>query len=311
MTHTWLTRPLRHQFSSHLRTPRQWMNALAPAGAIGLLLTLAADRQQPAAFCFILILAALWVGGSACIREIADDRQWLPQTPNWSLAGYLLSKILYAAALAALQSATLAGIPILADVLPFPMLTAWAVLTLVSCTGSLQALILSTLNRTAANALAWFPLLVIPQVLFSGFILPLAPLRPFAVNFDTKQLVYLPPEMVRSTAAHPLVFALSNASVTRWGVEGLVAGALSQNPDTPLRLTRSVRLASVIPLTLSPRNPLADLATQASPLVHNQPAPAWPAYSAISYLLVLFSFTILTSLLLFLAAMIRNPLSPP
>ena len=74
--------------------------------------------------------------------------------------------------MAAFQSAVLTVAVALSGCVSLPPPYVWIILFLTTVSGAFMALMLSALCDEAATALAWFPLLLVPQVVFGGFLFP-------------------------------------------------------------------------------------------------------------------------------------------
>src|SRR5262249_10793548 len=148
--------------------------------------------RSPATVLFLSILSALWIGGSSCVREIVDERRLVQREPHLSLLAYGLSKIIYAVVLGAAQSAVVTAFLRSTDVVGLPFLNLWLILFLTTISGSMLAMLLSSLCNEASTALAWFPLLLVPQVVFGGFLFPYADTMPFSFAASSKTVTVMP-----------------------------------------------------------------------------------------------------------------------
>jgi len=132
---------------------------------------------------FLIVIAALWFGTINAAREISKER---PIFLRERLAGvriwpYLLSKLTVLAALCVLQSVLLLEI-VGARVELTPDGATWwlilATLVFTSLVATLQGLLLSGLASSNDQAVSLVPLLLLPQVIFSGMLIGLSDLGP-------------------------------------------------------------------------------------------------------------------------------------
>jgi ABC-type multidrug transport system ATPase subunit len=151
--------------------------------------------------CFLLVTASVWLGVFSSCREVVKERA---ATAREVAAGvrfdaYLASKLAVLLPLTAVQAGLLFGVVVLAQplhesaavhvqMLGICVLSAWAAVTL--------GLLVSALSRSADQATSAVPLLLIPQLLLAGAIIPTASM-PGAME------------------------ALSHLAISRWGLTGL------------------------------------------------------------------------------------------
>ena len=171
---------IERQIWSRFRSPSYWIGAVVPLVLIGLLLHQAGSAtSDPPTTMFLAVISALWVGGSGCVREIVDERRLVQRDPHLSLLAYALAKILHAGLMAFGQSLILTIAVLLTGIVHLAPPMLWILLFLTTLSGALMALVLSALCDEAATALAWFPLLLVPQVVFGGFLFPYGQTIPF------------------------------------------------------------------------------------------------------------------------------------
>ena len=123
---------------------------------------------------FLLVISSIWFGCSNAAREVVSEQAIYrrERMVNLSITAYIGSKILVLALFSLVQCMTLLGIAYATlDLVGNPI---WHLGLLWACalaaTG--MGLLLSTLVRTSAAALALVPLLLIPQVIMGGAIMP-------------------------------------------------------------------------------------------------------------------------------------------
>jgi len=136
-------------------------------------------------FAFTLVLSALWFGMSGAVRELISDRAiWRRERRiGVGVAPYLGSKLIVMGAITALQCALLAALVYLALDLgsyefSLPMLAGVSVLT--GWTGMTLGLLVSSVFRSSEAAVGTLPLLLIPQIAFSGLLVALRDMGPLA-----------------------------------------------------------------------------------------------------------------------------------
>lgn len=205
--------------------PRNLLILLLQAPVIGLILSFLYDRNTFSAdlatkpgssppvkdapeLLFLIVIAALWFGTVNSARELTKER---PIFMREQLAGvrvwpYLLSKVAILSFHCLAQSSLLLWIVGLRIPLTEDSGTWWlllAALFLTSMAATLQGLLLSGLSGSTDQAMSLVPLVLIPQVIFSGMLISLADLGPLR--------------------------AIANLVPARWSYGGLAA--LTELPD--------------------------------------------------------------------------------
>jgi ABC-type multidrug transport system ATPase subunit len=148
---------------------------------------------------FFMTIAAVWFGCSNAAREIVGERAILmrERMVGLGIAPYMLSKLSVLGILSAVQCLILIGITYAWRGLDGLLWQQFGIMWMCSMLGVLMGLTLSAIMRSSEAALSATPLILIPEILLSGFIMPL----------DSLQLI---------------TRALSNFTVTRWGFESLL-----------------------------------------------------------------------------------------
>ena len=309
MMSTSLGSAIDRQLRSRFRSPSFWIGASLPVVLIsGLLLQTARATNSPAAVMFLAILSALWVGGSSCIREIVDERRLVQRDPHLSLFAYGVAKIVHATLLALGQSLVLALFLRLSDVVRLPLLPLWTLLMLTTVSGSMLSMLLSAVCEESASALAWFPLLLVPQVVFGGFLFPYGPTRPFHLDLAGHAITEMPSPLVRSAVNDPVLRIAGAICVSRWALEGYAAQVMEQNLEDPKRLQEAVAVGMFLPVTLA-KTPIASrLVDYARARAGGVMAPA-PVLSARGglYVAVLSAFAAGQAALLLIVLPLRDP----
>ena len=247
-----LSAAIDRQWRSRFRSPAYLAGAAIPVLLIGaLLFQTATATKSPATVIFLTILSALWIGGSSCVREIVDERPIVQREPHLSLVSYGLAKILHAILLGAAQSAILSLFIRFTDVIGLPYVNLWWLLFLTTLSGSLLAMLLSTLCKEASSALAWFPLLLVPQVVFGGFLFPYGVTTPFAVDRATNVVTVMPQPLVREAVDSKVLQAAGVVCVSRWALEAYAAEVFEQDLRQADRLQEAIQVSFFVPLTLT------------------------------------------------------------
>jgi ABC transport system ATP-binding/permease protein len=199
-----LARYLRLKLRNRGSLPIQLAQAPTVAVLVNLVFGRAGDNWEAwSKIAFFMVVAAVWFGCSNAAREIVGERPILlrERMVGLGVAPYILSKLTILGALSAIQCAVLVGITYLwqqgmhqtAGHAAAPILV-WGILWLCSMTGVLMGLTLSAMVVTSETALSATPLLLIPEILLAGLIVPV------------QDLPHGPQE-------------LANFVVTRWGFQ--------------------------------------------------------------------------------------------
>jgi len=150
---------------------------------------------------FLLTTVAVWLGAIAAAREIVKERAVVAREHAVGVAipAYLASKVAVLGALVAAQIAALAAI--VAALQPLhasggPQLQALGLLVLTGLAAVALGLLLSALARSQDQATSFLPLLLLPQLLFAGAIVP-------------------------ASKMGPVLDAISHAMVARWSFSGV------------------------------------------------------------------------------------------
>jgi ABC transport system ATP-binding/permease protein len=128
----------------------------------------------PIPFYFCIAISAIWVGGVNAVREIARERELVRREyrAGLSLVAYALSKLAVFGTLSLVQS-LLFGV--LLNVVYGRSCSGWQVLLLLTVAttgGMLVGLGISSLCATVTRAVSWLPIVFIPQIFFSGILVP-------------------------------------------------------------------------------------------------------------------------------------------
>jgi hypothetical protein len=279
------------QVRSRVRSVAFWVGAIAPVVLIGLLLNQAGlATGSPPVTMFLAVLSSLWIGGSGCVREIVDERRLVQRDPHVSLLAYAVAKLLFAAALAALQSGVLTLAVATTGVVHVALPIIWIILFLTTLAGSFMALVLSALCDEASTALAWFPLLLVPQVVFGGFLFPYHSTQPFTLNRPEGRIDVTPRSLAPKAVDNPMLQVAGALTVSRWALEAYAAQVYEQNLSNDDALEEAVKVNAFVPVTFGDdvARPLYDRLEAAA---RNAPPPGRRLYGgSILYLVLLVFF---------------------
>jgi len=166
-------------------------------------------------FIFIGVIVSMFMGLLVSVQEIIRDRQILERESflHLSRSSYLQSKILVLFLISAIQ--TLLFVLVGNTVLEIKgmLLQYWAVLFTVSCLANVMGLNISAGLDSVASAYIVIPFIIVPQLLFSGVMIP----------FDKLNNVFETPEYV------PIIGELMTS---RWAYEAIAVEQFKGNRFT-------------------------------------------------------------------------------
>tara|TARA_R110002072_G_scaffold227777_1_gene384597 strand:+ start:5258 stop:8332 length:3075 start_codon:yes stop_codon:yes gene_type:complete len=171
-------------------------------------------------YIFIAVIVAIFIGMTVSAEEIHKDKKNLVREKfiNLSRSSYLLSKIAILFIISAIQSFLFVIIGNSILEIHGMLFEYWFVLFTVSCLSNLIGLNISSAFNSAKVIYIFVPLLIIPQLLFSGVI----------VKFDK-----LHPSLSEATK----VPWIGNTMASRWAYEALAVEQSTQNKLTKEFLT--------------------------------------------------------------------------
>ncbi len=160
---------------------------LVQAPVLALLISLVADDNQfkqyemTKSLLFALSCSAFWVGMLNAIQEICKERSIMKREymTGLSLSSYILSKILVLGVLCLIQSLLIIGVFSVSVGLPDgglfapPFLELFITTFLTAVSSTAMGLFVSSLFTNADRAMTVAPILLMPQILFSGLIFKL------------------------------------------------------------------------------------------------------------------------------------------
>lgn len=258
------------------------------APLVALLVGLMSNSPNQVRTLFMAMFGALWFGCSNAVREIVDEQTIYRRERQTGLTipAYVFSKLAVLSFVSLAQCVSM--IVILMAVkhsisLSLPeALTAVLVLFLVSVNGTLFGLVISGSVGTPEKALALFPLILIPELLFSGMFLPVNNLRtlvPVTVEDLFEGKFFAQPEakakaqqMVGKSAPaeNPPVAALPEGELSHQVVGAVapspkVTAALHKYTPAPIEgMPAPIRLLSALAISRWGLESMADLCIHGS-----------------------------------------------
>ena len=243
---------------------KDWTNIavlVLPPPIIALLLgRMMPDSPNNPKALFIMVIIALWFGCSASVREIVDERQIYSRERqrNLPIPAYLGSKLVYLAGLACVQSLLLVGFARLVGLEQEHFLVAWLIIWLMTFHGALLGLLISAWSPSAERALFVFPLVLIPQLLFAGSLIPINAINMILPPQPNAPKGYVLPSQGMSPAIR---YGVAPFIVSRWGVEALADVYINDRKYGGPSDNRhySWDLSNTFSLTLDPHDLVTDL----------------------------------------------------
>lgn len=147
--------------------------------------------DETKAILFSISTSAVWLGLLNSIQEICKERVILEKEymANLHLSSYLCSKVVVMGLLAIVQSILLIiTFSIFVDVPNNGVIFSWNVETILTIfltifSASSIGLVVSVFSKDSSVAMTYAPLLLVPQLLFSGMLFPLEGIVDFVSNF--------------------------------------------------------------------------------------------------------------------------------
>lgn len=170
------------------------------------------ENENIPQYLFICVIVALFIGLTVTAEEIIKDRKMLKRESflNLSRNSYLLSKIGLMFIISAIQTLTFVLIGNYILEIRGLWLEYWVVLFSTSCSANLMGLIISSAFKSEKVIYITVPILIIPQLLFSGVIVKFDKLHPYISN------------------AIEVPF-IGNSMLSRWSYEALVVTQATEN----------------------------------------------------------------------------------
>jgi ABC-type multidrug transport system ATPase subunit len=170
------------------------------------------DNPNISIFFFVSVIVALFLGLSVSAEEINRDRKVLERERflNLSWPAYIAAKTLYLALVSALQMAMFVWIANRILHVPDMGLITWVVLFSCSLVSCMLGLNISAALKSTVTIYILIPLLLIPQIILGGAVVP----------FD---------ELARRDADNRNVALVADLMPSRWGYEALVTTQFTTN----------------------------------------------------------------------------------
>jgi len=237
---------------------RNLLTLLAQAPIIALLVKLLSSGANAPTTLFMTVFAALWFGCSNSVREIVDEAKIFrrERLTVLRIPSYVLSKFIVLGLMVVLQCLLFTVTLRLTGALYNHYFGATLIMILTAISGIGLGLSLSALSSSAEKALMIFPLLLIPQFLFAGLLVPLGPIEkiiPVSHQALLKDAVQAPEELeslkgvkgftltdsgeaviskfTLETKPNRYITIISYPMVSRWALEGLVSLYVRDNID--------------------------------------------------------------------------------
>ena len=170
-----------------INNKQQLLLLLAQAPIIAYLLSLVVtdnlfnSYDEAKTLLFAMASASIWLGLLNSIQEICKERVILQKEymANLKLSAYLGSKMLIQCLLGLIQAVLLVTtFSLLVEVPSTGVVTSWYLETTIVCfttiiSASSLGLVVSSLSKNSSVAMSFAPLLLVPQLLFSGMLFPL------------------------------------------------------------------------------------------------------------------------------------------
>jgi len=266
---SWLTQTrtvLARQVALRIGDLPSMATLLLPPAALGILVCfMKAGPNEPMTL-LITILVAMWFSCSANVREVVDE--WSiyrrERQRNLRLTSYLSAKLAYLAGVAGGQSFVFICILIIGGALQGHFLSVWMMMWIIGIQGGLIGLLISSLAPTSEKALYAFPLVMIPELLLAGLLIPV-----HAQSVASSDTAHPGIVVAMQRADHRempafLANVLSPLMVARWGLEGL-ADLYVHDPISGQAADYRFPLLSNISITLHPEDAASSMSRIASP----------------------------------------------
>ena len=170
------------------------------------------ENKNLAAYLFMSVVVALFIGLTVSAEEIIKDRKILERESflNLSRFSYLNSKILFLFVLSAIQTISFVLIGNLILEIKGMTLSYWLILFTTSCFANMTGLIISSGFNSVVTIYILIPFILVPQLLLSGTI----------VKFD---------DLHKSLTSKIYVPPVGDLMASRWAYEALVVEQYKNN----------------------------------------------------------------------------------
>jgi ABC-type multidrug transport system ATPase subunit len=236
-----------------LRDGRNTALLLGQAPIIGVIVALIIGRTvNDAKTLFVSALVSIWFGANNAVREIVDEAPIYARerTVNLKIPSYVLSKFFVLSGFGLVQCTLFVAIlTAFKLVMPADFYLLDLILTLTSIAGTAMGLWVSAMARSVERALSILPLIIIPQLLFAGFMKPVSDIY---VNTTTNKPSTVEehrsnPTKVRKVSdgmsSVPGLAVAAGAIASRWSFDALVHGVSISDTEARVMLPGQVSVA--------------------------------------------------------------------
>ncbi len=246
---------------------------LSQAPVLGLFLWVVFPRPDAGAI-FMIALSCLWFGLSAAVRELIVDRAIAQREAMVGVpaAAYLGSKVVVLSLIVTLQCSFLATLgyfllPLNGDY-GYSLPALCAVTSLTGFVGVATGLWVSARMRTSEGAVGTLPLILIPQIVFSGLLVRVKEMGPVADALSSLMIVRYAFEATMKTGQRLTEYANSRTGRVERDLPGMLhsLGFRSADPDDfgiPMEWLIVILGAVAVGLLLSTNRRLARILTAA------------------------------------------------
>jgi ABC-type multidrug transport system permease subunit len=132
-------------------------------------------QENPLTLLFILIISSVWFGVINSVREIVSERAIFNREHLFGvrILPYILSKFTILSLLSLIQVSLLVGIVHLFVPLEINILHLISIIFLMSLSGLGIGMLLSSITKSPAQALALVPVILLPMIIFAGGMIPI------------------------------------------------------------------------------------------------------------------------------------------
>jgi ABC-type multidrug transport system ATPase subunit/pSer/pThr/pTyr-binding forkhead associated (FHA) protein len=264
--HQWLTLTRRY-LEVKLKDRRNTLLLLAQAPIVAILLAIiVGDSVNGSQTLFIAAIVSIWFGANNAVREIVSETAIYARERlvNLKIPSYVFSKFAVLSGIALFQCLLFVGILAgMGRLRTGDFLSLTLILYLTSLAGIATGLFFSALVNSTEKAMSVLPLILIPQLLLSGYLKPIDDVYVTQSQRPANEAQFLhfqevtnqkqpPPASVRRPAQPPQLEAVSKRDglgiaryaavlmVARWTIEGLAHDVGVEDKDAREKLAASI-----------------------------------------------------------------------
>ena len=260
----WLTLTRRY-LEVKLKDKRNTLLLLAQAPIVALLLAIiVGDSINNSQTLFIAAIVSIWFGANNAVREIVSEAAIYSRERlvNLKIPSYVFSKFTVLSGIALVQCVLFVGILVgMKRLATGDFLTVTVVLYLTSLAGIATGLFFSALVNSTEKAMSVLPLILIPQLLLSGYLKPLNDIYVFAQSqtpasrtqfLDYEAVKDQKPAQTAGSVPQPprepvgkrdglgVANYAAYLMVARWTIEGLVHAVSVDDLDARSKLAATI-----------------------------------------------------------------------